>query len=233
MTVAESAGLHGAGISVSEAMSIGHETFAGQGVGTRTLQALRPIICPFHLLVDRIPAGSSLLDAGCGSGLFIALLARTNRIRAAIGFDANSAAIECARNAQPLMPDSGQIEFQHRDARAAWPEGTYDVVSLIDVMHHVPPDQQESVIAEAAAHVGAGGLLVYKDMVSTPAWRAWANRLHDLIIAREWIHYRALDDVIDWATARGLVLAERASFNTLWYGHEWCVFRKPASGEGI
>ncbi|MDH3538719.1 MAG: hypothetical protein OEP52_01885, partial [Acidimicrobiia bacterium] len=60
-----------------------------------------------------------------------------------------------------------------------------------------------------------------------PRWRALANRLHDLILNRQWVHHVPIDRVIEWAVGEGGVTIERrARFNYLVYGHELVVFRK-------
>ena len=114
------------------------------------------------------------------------------------------------------------MEFERVDATAAWPcgEEQFDVVSIIDVMHHVPVAAQRSVIETASRRVKPGGMLLYKDMCRRPLWRAWANRLHDLVVARQWINYAAVQDVERWASEAGMRVVERERINRLWYGHE-------------
>ena len=46
-----------------------------------------PNIRPFHRLVEFVPRGSSVLDVGCGAGLFILFLAKRGWILSAVGFD--------------------------------------------------------------------------------------------------------------------------------------------------
>lgn len=190
-------------------------------------QILRPYICPFHILVRHVPRGASLLDVGCGAGLFVLLLTRLGYVRSAIGFDANKAAIESAQGVVARQGRLDEIRFEFRDAaKDSWPIGQFDVVSLIDVMHHVQPDRQAEIIQKAAEYVAPGGILLYKDMVRRPAWRAWANRLHDLLSAGEWIHYVPIDDIVSYARKSGLHLERMGTVNMFWYGHEWCIFRR-------
>lgn len=188
--------------------------------------SLRPYICPFHRLIGYVPCGATILDVGCGAGLFILLLARLDRVESAVGFDANRAAIRAARDIAAQLPNSEKFRFEHCNASESWPEGRFDVVCLIDVLHHVPQNRQAAVFATAIEHVAEGGILLYKDMASRPRWRAWANRLHDLVSAGEWIHYVNLNDTIAWAQKNGLHLDERGAINMFWYRHEWCVFRR-------
>ena len=36
----------------------------------RALQKYRPYICPFEALIEEVPEGASVLDIGCGSGVW-------------------------------------------------------------------------------------------------------------------------------------------------------------------
>jgi 2-polyprenyl-3-methyl-5-hydroxy-6-metoxy-1,4-benzoquinol methylase len=108
----------------------------------------------------------------------------------------------------------------------SWPSETFDVVSIIDVMHHVPPGLQRTFFTEASKRVAPGGRLVYKDMCRKPAWRALSNRLHDLLKARQWIHYRPIAEVEAWAKQAGLRLTTARDLTALWYGHELRVFER-------
>ena len=105
-------------------------------------------------------------------------MARLGRIRSAVGFDADYVALHAAQDAAAKLLNRAPIHFEQNSADDWWPKGCFDVVSIIDVMHHVPPERQADLIAVAAEHLTEGGLLLYKDMASRPLWRAWANRLH-------------------------------------------------------
>ena len=103
------------------------------------------------------------------------------------------------------------------------------MVSLLDVMHHIPKAAQRSVLEQALQRVEPGGLFIYKDMCSRPVWRAGANRLHDLLIARQWIHYLPLSNAVAWAMAQGFTVVEQSRVNMFWYGHEIVLLRAPAT----
>lgn len=192
----------------------------------RLLQHYRPYICPFELLIPHVPRGARILDVGCGGGLWLHLLADMGLISAGIGFDSAAAAIEIARGVAVPPATVAKLDFRHLPVEAAWPDGPFDAVSIIDVMHHVPPAAQASMIASAAQRLAPGGILIYKDMVRRPRWRAAMNRLHDLVMARQWIHYAPIGSVERWAADAGLTLVHRAEANRSWYGHELRVFSR-------
>lgn len=201
-----------------------------EGIPGSLLQKWRPAICPFDLLIAQVPPQSTVLDVGCGSGLFLGLLAAAGRIRSGLGFDSSAPAIARADCMRRRLPEPARLAFVHRDAAAAWPDGDFDVVCLIDVMHHVQPAQQRPLIETAIAKLRPGGTLVYKDMVRRPAWRAWMNRLHDLLLARQWIHYAPIDQVASWIRGAGLEIVHEPRCSMLWYGHEILVARAAAPG---
>lgn len=191
----------------------------------RALQHYRPYICPFEQLLPFVPEGASVLDVGCGGGLWLGLLASTGRLARGLGFDASEGAIRQAKLMRTPAPGP-ELTFEHRGVQDEWPGGTFDAVCLIDVLHHVPPGEQGRVVQRAAQRVKVGGVLIYKDMCRRPAWRALANRAHDLLVARQWVNYAPVEQVSLWAVNEGLTLVHAASVSRWWYGHEVRVFRK-------
>lgn len=193
----------------------------------RTLQGLRPYICPFEDLIRWIPESGRLLDVGCGAGLFLGLSGRARPQVSGLGFDADAGAVEAAQGmARAHFPD-GRIAFRHSAVGDAWPAGPFDLVSMIDVLHHIPPPAQQGAILQAYDHVAPGGLFLYKDMAERPFFRAWWNRLHDVVIARQWIHYRPIADVEAWLRAEGAEIVDRSARALGLYGHEWVVAKRP------
>ena len=193
----------------------------------RALQKYRPYICPFEALIEEVPEGASVLDIGCGGGLFLGLVDAAGLRPEGTGFDVSRPAIDLAQRMAAARSSGARLDFRRLDADAPWPDGDFDVVAMIDVIHHVPPSEQQAVIRRACGKVRPGGLFLYKDMVERPWWRAAANRLHDLVLARQWIHYVPVRDVERWAEDEGLALERSELINRWWYGHELRVFRRP------
>lgn len=210
---------------------IARDLYADAPPMARRLAAWRPFICPFEVLIEASPRGARVLDVGCGSGLFLGLLASTGRAGRAIGFDTSARAIRAARAMGARLPAGAEAPtFQVIDAGDEWPgePGSFDVVSLVDVMHHLPGAIRRDVARRASARVAPGGLFLYKDMCRRPAWRRAMNRLHDLAMARQWIDEEPIDNIEAWAREDGMELVRAERINRWWYGHDLRVFRKPA-----
>jgi 2-polyprenyl-3-methyl-5-hydroxy-6-metoxy-1,4-benzoquinol methylase len=169
-----------------------------------------------------------VLDIGCGSGLLLNMIAALGVEFQGVGIDVSRRAIEAAtaatRHASQWKAKLAFYEFRKmEDAR----NEPFDVVFLIDVMHHIPPTDQFEFFDWAISQVRNGGILVYKDMCCRPWWRAQANRLHDLLVARELVTHVPIKRVEDWARSRGLDITHREDIYRFWYGHELMVAQRP------
>jgi len=210
--------------------SIARRLYRGGGAATRLMQHHRHRVAPIRRLVELVPEGSTVLDAGCGCGLLLNCLAASDRRVAGHGFDSSPTAISTAQEAaRELAPERiGTLPtFECRRVEDGFPAGRFDVVCLVDVLHHVPPSHQESTFKEALSRVAPGGFMLYKDMCDAPAWRAIPNRLHDLVVARQWIHYVPIETVDGWARQCGMLIERSEWISMLWYGHELRVYRRP------
>lgn len=202
----------------------------------RKLQHWRPFICPFERLIGHVPNGARVLDIGCGAGLLLSLIAGLGVEFEGIGVDVSSQAIDLAKNmASRLAANSlkARLSFEQVAIESGWPVGAFDVVFLVDVLHHVHPNNQEIFVGRAIATVKPGGVLVFKDMCCAPWWKAQANRLHDLMLAHEVIHYVPIETVEKWAMSKGMEIFLREDPHRLWYGHELRVMRQSFDQERI
>lgn len=211
--------------TASEISGIARRICRDQPGAGRLLQIYRPYICPFEDLLAHVPEGADVLDIGCGGGLFLGLVAETARPGRAVGFDSNRAAIETAKK---LRVARGSPEFLHLDVAAPWPEGRFDVVSMIDVMHHIPPAAQGGIFDLVVSRLQPGGVFLYKDINAHDRVRAAANRLHDLVLAQDWVHYLPVARARELAAGAGLTEELYRKIDRLWYGHDLHVFRRPA-----
>jgi 2-polyprenyl-3-methyl-5-hydroxy-6-metoxy-1,4-benzoquinol methylase len=185
-----------------------------------------------EILLSLVPDYASVLDIGCGSGLFLGLALQYGKAIRAYGIDVSRDALKMAEQ----MRENGLSREQARrltlhlsNGIADWPEEKFDMVSLIDMMHHVALDQRQAVFEAAMVRVKPGGILLYKDMCRRPRWRALLNSLHDLVLARLWITYTPISQVESAAEQFGLIESRSETINRLWYGHELRVYQRAAA----
>lgn len=98
---------------------------------------------------------SSLMDLGCGDGRFVSELSRDGSHRAILGVDYSRRAIDLARAMNP------GLEYRVADILNDDLDGRqFDVVTLIEVIEHIPPDDLDAFIERAVGFVKPGGRLV-------------------------------------------------------------------------
>jgi 2-polyprenyl-3-methyl-5-hydroxy-6-metoxy-1,4-benzoquinol methylase len=84
--------------------------------------------------VSRLRPGGRLLDVGAGTGIFLNEMRRYGDWRLA-GVELSAPAADYARSKFGLEIFNGQVED------APWPAGSFDVVTLWDVLEHLPNPQ--------------------------------------------------------------------------------------------
>lgn len=202
--------------------------YADAGALDRALVWGRPYICPFAPLASWVEPGSRVFDIGCGTGLWLLSLAATGRLAEGVGCDTNGTALATARMAAERFgarhPETGTtLRFLETADIGGWPSGTFDIVSLVDVLHHIPAAHQAGFLRAAWARVRPGGRLIYKDMARRPAALAMANRLHDLVLARQWIQYFPIEEAAAVLRDAGARLLHQQAWRRAVYAHELIV----------
>lgn len=182
----------------------------------------RPYLCPFGRFLDHVPRGARVLDIGCGNGLFLAQLAQNRAIGPSVGVDPGAGAVAAARRMAARL--GAPLDFVETADPARWPAGPFEAVTLVDVLHHVPPALQPGLIAAAAARLAPGGVLLVKDIDPGRPLLALANGFHDLLLSRQWPRYLPPARLAALAGGLGLGLRHRADWRTLVYPHVLMVF---------
>ena len=96
----------------------------------------------------------SLLDVGCGDGRFLRETDRRYGNKKLLGIDYSETAISWARMMNP------HLRFEVRDILGAPTSGQYDVVTLLEVIEHLPPDSLPDVPAVVNGLLRPGGQLI-------------------------------------------------------------------------
>jgi ubiquinone/menaquinone biosynthesis C-methylase UbiE len=134
--------------------------------------------------------GGTLLDAGCGNGYGLELLAKTFEPRRLVGFDLMPEQIERARRRGLAA------EISVGDITAiAEPDATFDGVFVFGILHHVPA--WRDALRELARVLKPGGVLLVEEIHGSAA------QLEDRFLGTR----HPAEAAFDWPQFRGAIEA--------------------------
>lgn len=166
--------------------------------------ARRRIIASLIERFVRPPAGAKVLEAGCGTGGNLALLARYGKLDA-FEYDPTARAKAAAKQV-------AEIDFGALPDQVARADGSYDLIALLDVLEHIEEDE--------ASLQRLGGLLRDdgKLLLTVPAVPSlWSE--HDVIHHH---HRRYTRRSLEQCIAKAGLKVERIGyFNSLLFPIAW------------
>jgi 2-polyprenyl-3-methyl-5-hydroxy-6-metoxy-1,4-benzoquinol methylase len=158
--------------------------YEGLGAATRVHVHVRWASCPFPRVAEAIPTSGRVLEVGCGHGLFSSYLALQSREREVHGVDLDTEKIDKARVAASRATARGaSVSFTVAPSGAV-PRGPWSAIAIIDVLYLLDPPGQRRLIAECAAQLAPGGVLVLKEMSFEPRWKFRWNTLQETLAVR-------------------------------------------------
>lgn len=128
-----------------------------------TLHVINPLRTKF--INEKVAVDTpKILDVGCGGGILSEALAKTGG--QVTGIDLSLASIEAARH--HARKEGLSIDYQHTGVEeiAQSQEGTYDVVTCMEMLEHVP--EPEKIVAACARALKPGGQAFFSSINRTP-----------------------------------------------------------------
>lgn len=141
----------------------------------RIFICIRFITCPWHKLLPIITGKSSILDIGCGHGLFLNLIRKKFSDVHCVGFDHDLNKINQAKLS------SEEIKFLTIDDVEKLEKSSFDFVSIIDVLYSVPVDDWDKVIKTAYNSLKPGGKLILKETVNKPVLKYYFCLMQEIL----------------------------------------------------
>ena len=96
----------------------------------------------------------SLLDIGCGDGRFLREIRLAYPNLKLTGIDSSEKALDLAKQMNP------ELEFEQRDILDSPLETKWDVITLLEVIEHVPPSTLPDFMMSACGMLNPGGHLI-------------------------------------------------------------------------
>lgn len=151
----------------------------------------------YRAVLPLIPPGAKVLDLGCGVGLLGLLLTARGLENDIHGIEWDEPKATFARR---LAKQSPSIRVECGDLlKEPWPKCS--VITLLDVLHYLPPAQQRALLLRVASHLPEGGRLLVRVMDGRAGGAAILTRLCEQAAVRiGWnravdVHWRPLSEV--------------------------------------
>jgi SAM-dependent methyltransferase len=144
----------------------------------------------FADVVTDLPPGRAL-DLGCGEGADAVWLAE--RGWDVIAVDISETALGRAAKEAMSRGVAARIDFVQIDLSDGFPDGTFDLVSA-QFLHSTVYLDRSTILANAAAALRPGGVLVIVDHGSAPPWASKLDHHHEFPSAEEVVAGMDLND---------------------------------------
>jgi short-subunit dehydrogenase/SAM-dependent methyltransferase len=182
---------------------------AGMGLGGILL---KQSLYPRPALLAALEGADVVLDLGCGEGLLTNLLARALPRTRFIGTDLAQEKIQLALTCRT----GSNVDFTAGDLFQTTQAGASGLI-FNDVLHHLPPVEQEQAMALAARCLDGSGVLILKEVAATDALDKahtsfWDNRLYP----QDRLHFRTIPEWIALAGRHGFRLLDTSIVRHPW-----------------
>lgn len=202
-------------------------------LGTRLHTRVRWRSCPFAAVAEPVPSRGRILEIGCGHGLLSTYLALGADGRDVLGTDVDGGKIRAAQRAGEGIDN---LSFR-ADEPGTFPPGPWDAVCIVDVLYLIDREGERGLLTTAADHLAPGGVLVVKEMGTTPRWKfrwmATQERLSVQVLgitAGHDLTFVPPSELTAWMEGAGLVEIEHRPLDRgHLHPHHLVVARKPAA----
>ncbi|KKR79554.1 MAG: hypothetical protein UU24_C0006G0048 [Candidatus Nomurabacteria bacterium GW2011_GWA2_40_9] len=140
---------------------------------------VRLLVCPFDKILYFLPKMKTLIDVGCGSGLWLNFLAlKQKNIDLLMGVDIDGRKLKLARS-------SKNKKIKYLDLKEYGNQKiSTDCITLIDVVYLLSKDEQKKLFQDCFQRLNDGGGLFIKDVLTEPYWKFLFNYMQEFISVR-------------------------------------------------
>ncbi|WP_266169588.1 class I SAM-dependent methyltransferase [Dyella subtropica] len=119
-----------------------------------------------------------LLDIGCGIGLLGLYLHTRGTLPRYLGLDHDERKIDAGMIAVRRAGLERVMELRTADAAAMPPVQGH--VALLDMLHYLPQEAQQSLLEASVQHLAPAGVLVIRSVLLDSSWRFHATRAEEV-----------------------------------------------------
>ena len=146
--------------------------------GLKLYAWLRFLILPVKKIDDMVPISGTITDYGCGFGVVSCYLALSSKKRKISGLEYDAERIKKAgiigngiKNLNFKVADAAKTKITQSNAHL-----------LIDVVHHIPHNEQTGLLNNIIVSMRKNDLIIIKDIGKKPFYKYSWNFMHDKIM---------------------------------------------------
>ena len=173
----------------------------------RLFMRIRLMLSDIERVEREVPRRGTILELGCGHGLFSNLMALRGPERRVIGIDLSPGKISHARaslcgrrNIEFLGGDMLELELPACDA-----------IAIVDVTYLLPREEQLRLLKECRRRLKPGGVLVWKAQDRRPRWKFAVTWLQEALATstgltqgkRRGLHFPGREEAVAMLDAAG------------------------------
>ena len=159
-----------------------------------------------------------ILDVGCGVGLLAFYLRERGLEQPITGFDIDSRKISIAQAVAKANYRGRALTFLEHDVGKRLPEFNGNI-AVLDLLHYLAPERQQTLLAELSANVAPGGFLLIRDCPRDGSVRYWITHAGEKFA-----------QAISWNVGVPLHFPTRDSINGAFPDTEFAREEQPAWG---
>jgi 2-polyprenyl-3-methyl-5-hydroxy-6-metoxy-1,4-benzoquinol methylase len=186
---------------------------------------LRPYICPLDIVLESIGKEKKVFDIGFGNGSLLALISAYLSPKVIGGIEIDE---DLLNNATTIL-SRYSIEKKlmlFNGSQIPTEISNYNVITLIDVLHHIPKGNQFKFLGELFKKIPSNSKIIIKD-INADNPLVLFNKLHDLILSRQKTHERGLNELLEFVQKRKDIKIEcSVKSRMLVYPHYMLCLRK-------
>ncbi|MBL6980207.1 MAG: class I SAM-dependent methyltransferase [Anaerolineales bacterium] len=178
-------------------------------------------------LEQYLPQRGTVLDVGCGFGLFSFFFALSAKDRKIIGVEINANRIAAAEKVREKLGLDGRIEFHVSDVSNYPFEQPVNAIVVLDLLHHVSPKLALNMLDQFQQILHEDGILIIKDITAKPWLKmAFTWVLDKLMDFRGPLRYYTKEEMVSFVEERGFDVKIHRMIDILPYPHVLYICRK-------
>jgi len=184
---------------------------------------LRSLILPISKIETLISPTGSILDVGCGYGFTSIYFALKNKNRQIVGSEISSKRINLAKIVSSSISN---VSFEKADLIKK-NHSKFDTIVAIDLLHHINSSQKNIFLKDSLSILKPKGLLIIKDINTSPLLKYIWNYFHDLITTNfSKLYFLSSHQLENLLLKNNFKIIKKGKYPNLFYPHVFYVCQK-------